>query len=207
VRGFNDTPEALEAVDNIAAVSSCSTNCIATILRVVDGALNVKWATANIVHARTNSQRVLDGRGNDLVGSRNIDNILPASTGSSREIRRFFPDILFHSNSFRVPVEDGSLAVITAEVAGAITEADVVELLQTATTQPDLENIIGLKDGDMFSRRVIGDSHSSIVDLSRIIAREFSGRTTIELQAWFDNEWGYSNRVAEIARLLGQLTV
>jgi glyceraldehyde 3-phosphate dehydrogenase len=207
VRGVNDDEATLEGTGDIVAVSSCSTNCISPVLRALGDRLDLRWATAKIIHAYTGSQRLLDGRGKDTSSRRSFDNIMPASTGSSKEVRRLFPDLPFRADSFRVPNQNGSLALLTTEVGGTVATEDVIEILTTAAESPELEGILGIENGDMFSGRVIGKSYSAGVDLSRVALESFNGHTIVELQAWFDNEWGYSNRVNEIAEMVGKLAL
>lgn len=206
VRGVNDTESVIESAGDIIAVSSCSTNCIAPIVKVLSDGFDVRWASADIIHAYTNSQRILDGSGSSSSSRRSFDNVIPASTGSSKEIRRMFPDIPFHSNSFRVPIQDGSLAIIKAEIQGTISTDDVIEQFERAA-KGKLQGIVELTEESMTSGRVIGKGASAVLDKTHIISRQVNSHTIIELQAWFDNEWGYANRVAEVTKLIGQRAV
>lgn len=203
VRGVNDTDSMLElaAQRKVVAVSSCSTNCIAPILKLFGDAMPIESAHAQVVHARTNSQPHLDGRGNATSDRRSADNIVASSTGSATEVQRLLPRIPFYSNSIRVPVPDGSLAIIQMEISKAIVAADVIELLKEAGRH---DGVIGTSEHDLFSAAVIGKPYSSLVDLNEVRITPHRDRTSVELQAWFDNEWGYGTRVAEIAAKLGR---
>lgn len=205
VRGVNDTEDMIEQVrrERMLAVSSCSTNCIAPILHHFAGVFPLESASAQVVHARTNSQPHLDGRGEATSSRRSADNIVAAGTGSATEVQRLVPGLQFYSNSFRVPVADGSLAVINLEVATRVTETDVQAVLAAIKEDPSLQEIIGTSEYGMFSGGVIGDSHSSVIDLNNVRVTRHSDRTSVELQAWFDNEWGYANRVKELAKIVG----
>jgi glyceraldehyde-3-phosphate dehydrogenase type I len=207
VRGVNDDEATLAQAGDVVSTSSCSTNCIAPVLKALGDQLDLRWASADIIHASTGSQRLLDGRGKNPVARRSAANIIPASTGSSKEIRRLFPDLSFGADSFRVANPDGSLAILTAEVKGSVSEENIIAILKEAAQTPALEGVLGIEDGDMFSGRVIGKSYSAGVDISQVLAREFNGHTVIKLQAWFDNEWGYANRVHEVAEMVGKLAL
>jgi glyceraldehyde-3-phosphate dehydrogenase type I len=204
VRGVNDTDALLEqaALQRVVAVSSCSTNCIAPILKLFSDHVAIESASAQVVHARTNSQPHLDGRGNATSDRRSADNIVVASTGSATEVQRLLPRLPFYSNSIRVPVPDGSLAMINMEIAGKITDANVVGLLVEASKD---DTVIGVTEHNMFSARIVGKPRSSVIDLNRVRVTPHADRTSVELQAWFDNEWGYSARVLEVATRIGQL--
>lgn len=201
VRGVNDTDEMLAtaAANRMVAVSSCSTNCIAPILKLFSMHVPMESASAQVIHARTNSQPHLDGRGNATSDRRSADNIVAASTGSATEVARLVPGIPFYSNSIRVPVPDGSLAIIGLEIEQVMTEVDVKELLGLANA----DTVIGTTEHDMFSAAVIGQPFSSVIDLNKIRVTQHHGRTSVELQAWFDNELGYTSRVLEVAQSVG----
>lgn len=204
VRGVNDSGEKLASIEDVVAVSSCSTNCIAPILKVLDEHFLLRWGVADTPHAYTNSQRPLDGRGKDTVGRRGLNSLLPASTGSAKEVIRLFPHLdFFRSESMRVPIADGSVAMITAGLEGSVSTEEVAESLSAAASSTH-QGIIGISRRGMYSERVLGRAFSSVID-PRCITVDTSGSTSIvKLQAWFDNEWGYANRVAEVTKLIGR---
>jgi glyceraldehyde 3-phosphate dehydrogenase len=205
VRGVNDTPDNLAKVKDVVAVSSCSTNCIAPIIKVLDDSFGVSWGVADIPHAFTNSQRPLDGRGNSTVSRRGLASILPAATGSAKEVHRMFPTLdFFKSESMRINIPDGSVAMLTIGLPHVVSAKNVVEVL-THASQTSHKGIIGTSERGMFLERVIGQSLSSVIDLRQITADKTGNTSVIKLQAWFDNEWGYANRVAEVAKMVGQI--
>jgi glyceraldehyde 3-phosphate dehydrogenase len=205
VRGVNDTEENLSAIDDIVSTSSCSTNCIAPIMKVLGDSFDVRYGDAKIPHAFTNSQRSLDGVGNSTSKRRSNLAMIPASTGSAKEVRKLMPELdYFNAESMRVPISVGSVAMLTIGIRGSVSALDVTEVLQEAS-ETSHKGIIGFSRRGMFSDRAIGQSYSSIID-PRLITDNQSGEiTNISLQAWFDNEMGYANRVAEIAKRVGQL--
>jgi glyceraldehyde 3-phosphate dehydrogenase len=205
VRGVNDNPNALRKIKDVVAVSSCSTNCIAPILSVLSSNFDVKWGVADIPHAFTNSQRPLDGRGNSTVSRRGLASVLPAATGSAKEVIRLFPELdFFRSESMRMNIPDGSVAMLTVGLSGNINTQDLVETLSEAS-QTSHRGIIGMSDRGMFLERVLGQSLSSVIDSRQITVDKTDGTSVVKLQAWFDNEWGYANRVAEVAQMVGEL--
>lgn len=205
VRGVNDTEEMLAGIEEVVAVSSCSTNCIAPILKVLGGSFDLRWGVADTPHAYTNSQRALDGRGKDTASRRGLDSLLPASTGSAKEVIRLFPQLdFFRSESMRVPIADGSVAMLTLGLSGHVSVDNVAEVLTEASATSHA-GIIGVSKRGMYSERVLGQSYSSVIDPRQISADRSGGMTIVKLQAWFDNEWGYANRVAEVAKRIGQL--
>lgn len=205
VRGVNDTEDLIAVAQEtrMVAVSSCSTNCIAPILSLFKDHFAIESASAQVVHARTNSQPHLDGRGDATSSRRSADNIVASSTGSATEVNRLLPGIQFYSNSIRVPVPNGSLAVINMEITGELTADDVYEVLKRTAENPQYAGIVGTSEHDLFSGAIIGEPYSSMVDLNQVRVTPHKGRTSVELQAWFDNEWGYANRVKEIAKAMG----
>jgi|GEM_PF-1270386 len=205
VRGVNDTEAAYEAIEDMVAVSSCSTNCIAPIVKVLSDQLNLRWGSAKIPHAFTNSQRPLDGRGKDISSRRGLTSMLPASTGSAKEVHRLFPDLdFFDAESLRVNIPDGSVAMLTLGFLGRITARDVVDILDEASNNSH-QGIVGMSPTGMFLEKVLGKSVSSLIDPKQITAHRSGELTLINMQAWFDNEWGYGNRVAEVTERVGAL--
>ena len=204
VIGVNDSEDAVAAIKDVVAVSSCSTNCIGPVLKVLSDNFEVRWGVADIPHAYTNSQRPLDGTGRDTASRRGLHSMLPASTGSAKEIARIFPELdFFRSESMRVPIADGSVAMMTIGLAGKIAAENVVECLVEASENSH-KDIIGISNHGMYSERVLGQSFSAVIDPRQITIDTSQGNSVVKLQGWFDNEWGYANRVAEVAKLVGQ---
>jgi glyceraldehyde 3-phosphate dehydrogenase len=207
IPGVTDTEEVLDraAEARMASVSSCSTNCIAPIIKLFHDAFpkRIEFADANVVHARTSSQLHLDGDGKSTAARRSADNLVDYPTGSDREIVRIFPDLLFDSHCTRTPVADGSKARISFEIKGAVTEDEVVTLLVGLGGDEKLQGIIDTTTDDITSASIIGKNVSSRVDLRSLKIIPRGDRTVVRMSAWFDNEWGYTNRVREVAKQLG----
>jgi glyceraldehyde 3-phosphate dehydrogenase len=129
--------------------------------------------------------------------------MLPASTGSAKEVHRLFPDLdFFDAESLRVNIPDGSVAMLTLGFLGRISAQNVIEIIQRASQESHV-GIIGVSPNGMFLEKVLGKSVSSLIDPKRITAQHTGEQTIVNLQAWFDNEWGYANRVAEVAEQIG----
>lgn len=205
VRGVNDTEAAYEKVEDIVAVSSCSTNCIAPIVKVISDEFNLRFGIAKIPHAFTNSQRPLDGRGKSISSRRGLASMLPASTGSGTEVHRLFPTLdFFNAESMRVNIQNGSVAMLTLGFLGHISAQNVVDVLKEAS-ETSHQGIIGMSKNGMFLEKVLGKSVSSLIDPKQITALPSGELTLVNMQAWFDNEWGYGNRVAEVTERVGAL--
>ena len=205
VRGVNDTEEAIAAIEDVVAVSSCSTNCIAPIMKVLDDNFKLRWGVTDTPHAYTNSQRALDGRGKDTAGRRGLDAMIPASTGSAKEVKRLFPHLdFFRAESMRVPIPDGSVAMLTVGIEGNLRPSDISEVI-TKATKTTHKGILNISPRRMYSARIIGQPFSAVIDPERITVDKTGDMSIVKLQAWFDNEWGYANRVVEVAKLVGRL--
>lgn len=204
VRGVNDDPETLDRVEDVVAVSSCSTNCIGPILKALESGFDLRWGVADIPHAFTSSQKILDGSGTTTIGRRGLTSMIPAPTGSAKEILKLFPDLdFFRSESMRVNIADGSVAMLTVGLMGKLTALDVVEVL-TQAQKGEQKGVISLSERGMYLERVLGQPYSSVIDPRVITVDHTVGMSIVKLQAWFDNEWGYANRVSEVANLVGR---
>jgi glyceraldehyde 3-phosphate dehydrogenase len=206
VRGVNDTEAMLEQAvqDKVVAVSSCSTNCIAPVLNLFLGTLPVQSAYAHVTHARTNSQPHLDGSGNKTSTRRSAESLIYAGTGSDIEVARLLPQVPFDADSIRTPVDDGSVARISLDIGAKVTRDTIVQILLSAQQHPQLKGVIETTEHDAFSRGIIGETASALVDLNNIKIVPRGASTVVRLAAWFDNEWGYTNRVREVVKLIGQ---
>jgi glyceraldehyde-3-phosphate dehydrogenase type I len=203
VCGVNDDIDSLGGVESVAAASSCSTNCIAPVMKVLSDNFNTRWGIANIPHAYTNSQRGLDGKGTKVVDRRSHDALIPASTGSAKEVARLFPHLeFFKAYSMRAPVSSGSVAMLTIAVDGKISAINVAEVLDEASSTTH-KGIIATKHRAQTSAKIVGSEATSIIDLRRIETEQTRGQTLINLQAWFDNEYGYSSQVGRLLQFMG----
>lgn len=202
VLGVNE--EIIEDTDAILSNASCTTNCIAPIMKVLEDNLGVDKAMMTTVHSYTGSQRILDAPAKDLREARSAaENIIPTTTGASKAAALTIPALKdrFTGLSVRVPTPVVSLADITAIVKRDTTKDELNELFVNISKEPYYEGIIGVTSEELVSSDFIGDPHSCIVDLP---LTDVVGGNMIKIVAWYDNEWGYSNRLVELALNYGE---
>ena len=196
VLGVNE--EIIEPADEILSNASCTTNCIAPIMKVLENEFGIEKAMMTTVHSYTGSQRLLDAPAKDLREARSAaENIVPTTTGASKAAALTIPSLKdkFTGLSVRVPTPVVSLSDITAIIKRDTTKEELAEIFKKAAEEPYYEGIIGVTDKELVSSDFIGDSHSCIVDLPLL---DVVGGNMIKVVAWYDNEWGYSNRLVEL---------
>ena len=197
VLGVNE--EIIEATDKIISNASCTTNCIAPIMKVLEDHIGIEKAMMSTVHSYTNSQRILDSPAKDLREARTAaTNIIPTTTGASKAAALTIPSLKgkFTGLSIRVPTPVVSLADITAVTKRNTTKEELIKLFKKVSKDPYYNGIIGVTEEELVSSDFIGDPRSCIVDLPLIDVVEGN---LIKIVAWYDNEWGYSNRLVEMA--------
>lgn len=197
VLGVNE--ETITEEDDILSNASCTTNAIAPIMKVLEDTFGVDKAMMTTVHSYTLSQRLLDASAKDLREGRSAGvNIIPTSTGASKAATLTIPSLKnkFSGLSVRVPTPVVSLADITALLKKKTTKEELVELFKKTAEEPYYDGIIGVSEEELVSSDFIGDPRSCIVDLPLI---DVVGGNLIKVVAWYDNEWGYSNRLVELA--------
>ena len=190
--------------DKILSNASCTTNCIAPIMKVLEDNFGVKKAMMTTVHSYTGSQRLLDAPAKDLREARSAaENIVPTTTGASKAAALTIPSLKgkFNGLSVRVPTPVVSLADITAVLSRTTTKEELTELFEKVANEPFYEGILGVSHEELVSSDYRGDSHSCIVDLPLI---DVVDGDLIKIVAWYDNEWGYSNRLVELTADFGK---
>lgn len=199
VLGVNDD-QYDPATHHVISNASCTTNCLAPIAKVLDESFGLVQGFMTTCHAYTNDQRILDLPHSDLRRARAAAlSIIPTSTGAARAIGEVLPHLKGKLDGFalRVPTPDGSVVDLTAEV-GRETTIDEVNAAMKAAAEGPLKGILAYTDAPIVSRDVIGDSHSSLFDSGLTMVRG----TTVKVVSWYDNEWGYSCRVVDLAARL-----
>jgi len=196
VLGVNDEvlPEAPEIISN----ASCTTNCIAPVMAVLENHFGIEKAMMTTVHSYTGSQKLLDAPAKDLREARSAaENIVPTSTGASKAAALTIPTLKgkFNGLSVRVPTPVVSLADITAVLKKETTVEEINEVLTKAAKEPYYQGILDVTTEELVSSDFIGNAHSSIVDLN---LTDVVGGNLIKVVTWYDNEWGYSNRLIEL---------
>lgn len=197
VLGVNE--EIVSGEDVIVSNASCTTNCIAPIMKVLEEEYGIEKAMMTTVHSYTGSQRLLDAPAKDLREARSAaENIVPTSTGASKAAALTIPSLKdkFNGLSVRVPTPVVSLSDITAVLKRDVTKDELVKFFKRIAKEPYYEGIIGVTEEELVSSDFIGDPHSCIVDLP---LTDVVGGNMIKVVAWYDNEWGYSNRLVELA--------
>jgi glyceraldehyde 3-phosphate dehydrogenase len=196
VLGVNE--DIIENGDEIISNASCTTNCIAPIMKVLEDKFGIEKAMMTTVHSYTGSQKLLDAPAKDLREARNAaTNIVPTTTGASKAAALTIPSLTgkFNGLSVRVPTPVVSLSDITAIIKQDTTKEELAELFKNAAKEPYYKGIIGVTEEELVSSDFIGDPHSCIIDLPLL---DVVGGNMIKVVAWYDNEWGYSNRLVEL---------
>ena len=196
VLGVNE--EIVEDSDEIISNASCTTNCIAPVMRVLEDNFGIEKAMMTTVHSYTASQRLQDAPAKDLREARAAaENIVPTTTGASKAAALTIPSLKgkFNGLSVRVPTPVVSLSDITAVVKRDVTVEEINEVFEKAAKEPYYEGILDITHEELVSCDFRGNSHSCIVDLP---LTDVVGGNLIKVVAWYDNEWGYSNRLVEL---------
>ncbi len=196
VLGVNE--DTIEVSDEIISNASCTTNCIAPIMKVLEEEFGIEKAMMTTVHSYTGSQRLLDAPAKDLREARSAaENIVPTTTGASRAAALTIPSLTgkFNGLSVRVPTPVVSLSDITAVIKRDTTKEELAEVFKRVASEEYYEGIIGVTEEELVSSDFIGDPRSCIVDLPLL---DVVGGNMIKVVAWYDNEWGYSNRLVEL---------
>ena len=190
------------ATHRIVTAASCTTNCLAPVVKVIHENLGIKHGTITTIHDLTNTQSILDQPHKDLRRARaSHSNLIPTSTGSATAIAEIFPELRgkLNGHAVRVPLATGSLTDCVFEVNRATSVKEVNALLKTAS-ETYLKDILGYETRPLVSSDFCGNPLSSIVDaLSTMVV----DGTQVKIYAWYDNEWGYANRTVELAKLIG----
>ena len=202
VLGVNE--EVITKKDLIISNASCTTNCIAPIMRVLEDNIGIEKAMMTTVHSYTASQKLQDAPAKDLREARAAaENIVPTTTGASKAAALTIPSLKgkFNGLSVRVPTPVVSLADITAVTKRNVTVNELNRLFEKAAADPYYEGIIGITHEELVSIDFRGDPHSCVVDLP---LTDVVGGNLIKVVAWYDNEWGYSNRLVELTADCGK---
>ena len=191
------------AKHHIISNASCTTNCLAPTAKVLNDAFGIERGLMNTIHSYTNDQRILDQVHKDLRRARAAAaNIIPTTTGAARALALVIPELKgrFDGMSLRVPTTTVSVVDFVATIKKEASVEAINNAFKEAAAGP-LKNILAYTDEPLVSSDFRGDAHSSTVDgLSTMVL----GGNMIKIIAWYDNEWGYSNRVADLAHYIGQ---
>lgn len=190
------------AKHRIVSAASCTTNCFAPVVKVIHEGLNIRHGSLTTIHSLTNTQTIVDAPHKDLRRARSCGtSLIPTSTGSATAIAEIFPELRgrLDGHAVRVPLTNASLTDCVFEVERPTTMEEVNGLLQAAS-EGELAGILGYEERPLVSIDYQTDPRSSIVDA--LSTRVING-TQVKIYAWYDNEWGYVNRTAELVQLVG----
>jgi glyceraldehyde 3-phosphate dehydrogenase len=202
VLGVNDAE--LDAGDLIVSNASCTTNCLAPLAKVLDDEFGIKKGVMTTVHAYTNDQRLADVPHEDLRRSRAAtENIIPTTTGAAKAVGEVLPQLdgKLDGMAMRVPVPDGSTVDLVVELQRDVTVEEVNAAIKKAA-EGDLAGIMEYTEDPIVSTDIIGNPHSSIFDAS---GTQVLGNNLVKVMSWYDNEWGYSNRVVDLIERLAEV--
>jgi len=203
VLGVNE--DKLEGANYVISNASCTTNCITPVAAVVEQAFGIEKAMMTTVHSYTASQKLQDAPAKDLREARNAaENIVPTTTGASIAAAKALPALegIFGGMSVRVPTPVVSLSDFVIITKRKVTVEEVNEVFTKAAAEPYFQGILSVTNEELVSSDFIGNSHSAIVDLKLTAV---VGDTMLKVVAWYDNEWGYSNRLVEVVADTGRL--
>ncbi len=190
------------ASHQLVTAASCTTNCLAPVVKVIHEQLGIEHGMITTIHDLTNTQSILDTPHKDLRRARmSGNNLIPTTTGSATAITEIFPELKgrLNGHAVRVPLANASLTDCVFEVKQKTTVKAVNQLLETAA-QTYLKDVLGYEERPLVSSDFRGDPRSSIIDaLSTMVTHD----TQVKIFSWYDNEWGYSMRTMELAHKVG----
>lgn len=202
VVGVNDNtfdPNLHKVVSN----ASCTTNCLAPMIKVVNDAFGIERGLMTTVHAYTSEQQLVDGPNKDLRRGRAAAvNIVPTTTGAARAISEVIPDMRgkLDGSALRVPITDGSLTDLTVELSVDASVDDINDAFRQAATNGALARVLDYSERPIVSTDIVGSSASCTFDapLTQSVGR------LLKVFGWYDNEWGYSNRLIDLCQVIGR---
>jgi glyceraldehyde 3-phosphate dehydrogenase len=201
VLGVND--HVLGPGSNIVSNASCTTNCLAPVAKVLHDSFGIERGFMTTVHAYTNDQRLADVPHKDFRRARMAaENLIPTTTGAARAVGKVLPELKgrLDGTAIRVPVPDGSVVDLVVRLNRTTTAEEVNAAMKTAALGP-LKRVLQYSEEALVSSDIIGNPHSSIFDAPSTL---MVGPKELRCLAWYDNEWGYSQRVVDLTERLGQ---
>ena len=185
---------------HIVSMASCTTNALAPVVKVLRDTVGIRDGFFTTVHAYTNTQSLTDQPMKERRDSwAAAENIIPSSSGAAKALKFIWPDLRVTGKAYRVPVRTGSIVELTARVNAAISAAELNDAFVAASEQGSLAGILGVLHDEWASARIVGETRSSIVDLPLTSVSEGD---LVTVAAWYDNEFGYSTRLAETVAAL-----
>ncbi|MCX8277102.1 MAG: type I glyceraldehyde-3-phosphate dehydrogenase [Dehalococcoidia bacterium] len=190
------------AVHNVVSNASCTTNCVAPMAKVLHDSFGIESALMSTIHAYTNDQKILDQVHSDLRRSRAAANsIIPTTTGAAKAVTLVIPELVgkIDGMAYRVPVITGSVTDLTVKLESKASLVDVNEAYRQASMKGSLHHILGYSEEPLVSVDYIGNPNSCTIDS---LATSAVGDNFVKVVGWYDNEWGYSSRTADLANFM-----
>ena len=203
VLGVND--HELRPEHRLISNASCTTNCLAPVAKVLNDRFGIVKGYITTVHAYTNDQRLADVAHKDLRRSRAAnENIIPTTTGAARAVGKVLPELegKLDGIAMRVPVPDGSTVDLAVELENDATVEQINGAVEQAANSPQFKNVLEYTEEPIVSSDIIQNSHSAIFDS---LATRVIGGNFVKVLTWYDNEWGYASRVADMVHRLASL--
>nr|WP_218861862.1 type I glyceraldehyde-3-phosphate dehydrogenase [Actinopolyspora biskrensis] len=200
VLGVND--DSYDGSQTVLSNASCTTNCLAPMAKVLNDNFGIEYGQMTTVHAYTADQNLQDGPHKDLRRARAAAlNVIPTSTGAAKAIGLVLPELngKLDGYAMRVPVPTGSVTDLTATLNSSVTEEQVNEAFRAAAAEGSLKGVLRYSEDPIVSSDIAGDPASTIFDapLTKVIGNQ------VKIVGWYDNEWGYSNRLVDVVNLVG----
>jgi glyceraldehyde 3-phosphate dehydrogenase len=189
---------------HIVTAASCTTNCLAPVVKVLHDSIGIKHGSMTTIHNITNTQTILDAPHKDLRRARACGmSLIPTTTGSATAITHIFPELTgkLNGHAIRVPLANASLTDCVFEMQRDTSVEEINQLLRQAS-EGELKNILGYEERPLVSIDYRTDPRSSIIDAPSTMV---VNHTQVKLYVWYDNEWGYANRAAELAIMVGTM--
>ncbi len=203
VLGAND--DKMQGASAVISNASCTTNSVAAVMAILESTFGVEKSMLTTVHSYTASQALQDAPNKDLREGRNAaENIVPTTTGAAIAVTLTLPQLAgkFDGLSIRVPTSVVSISDVTVLLKRDVTVEEINETFKKAASEPYYQGILGVSEEPLVSSDYIGNSHSGTVDL---LLTKVVGGNLAKVMVWYDNEWGYSNRLVEVVADAGRL--
>ncbi|QYR20267.1 glyceraldehyde-3-phosphate dehydrogenase [Paenibacillus sp. sptzw28] len=183
----------------IISMASCTTNALAPVVKLVRENYGIQYGLFSTVHSYTNTQSLTDQPMKDRRDSwAAAENIIPSSSGAAKALKFIWSDLQITGKSYRIPTRTGSIAELNLVTEKPCTAQQINDMFRNAAQAGELKGVLDVLEGEWASSRIVGDSHSSIIDLP--LTQVQGG--LLSVAAWYDNEWGYASRLAEVAAYL-----
>lgn len=183
----------------IISMASCTTNALAPVVKLVRENYGIKYGLFSTVHSYTNTQSLTDQPMKDRRDSwAAAENIIPSSSGAAKALKFIWNDLQITGKAYRIPTRTGSIAELNLITEKSCSVQEINEMFRLAANEGELKGVLNVLEGEWASSRIVGDPHSSIIDLP---LTQVQGEL-LSVAAWYDNEWGYASRLAEVAAFL-----